>query len=146
MALLRISNIAHPRLQPLTRRGNATIHSNFLQINLRWTKSLQKNRQSAHIKLFPIPNSTLCLIQAFHALQSGYPVRPTGPFLSYRSSGRLLVRGHRTPYGVTLTWMPGTLWSTSSSPGYSLVCSCWVWVVFHSLVLTTSFIHFINVF
>jgi integrase len=96
MALLRISNIAPPSFatfDPLRhlRRGDVIIHSNYLQINLRWTKTLQKYRQSAIIKLFPIPNSTLCPIQAFRALQCGYPVRPTDPFLSYRSSGRLFL-------------------------------------------------------
>jgi integrase len=94
MALLRISNIAPPSFSsfdPLRhfRRGDVTIYSKFLQINLRWTKTIQKYRQSAIIKLFPIPNSSLCPLQAFRALQHGYPVRPTDPFLSYRSSGRL---------------------------------------------------------
>jgi integrase len=96
MALLGISNIAPPSFSsfdPLRhlRRRDVTVHSNYLQINLWWTKTLQKYRQAAIIKLFPFPNSTLCPLQAFRTLQRGYPVRPTDPFLSYRSSGRLFL-------------------------------------------------------
>jgi integrase len=96
MGLLRISNVAPPSFatfDPLRhlRRGDITLHPNFLSIHLRWTKTLQRYRQSARVKLYPIPNSPLCPIQAFRALQRSYPVRPTDPFLSYRSSGQLYI-------------------------------------------------------
>jgi integrase len=93
MALLCISNIAPPSFDPLRHLhwGDVTIHSKFLQINLRWTKTLQKYRQSAIIKLFPIPNSSLCPLQALRTPQRGYPMRHMDPFLSYRSSGRLFL-------------------------------------------------------
>jgi hypothetical protein len=90
MVLLRISNIAPHSMatfDPLRhlRRGDIVLHSNFLVINLWWTKTLQRYRQAARITLFPIPNSSLCPINAFHALQRAFPVRATDPFLSYRS-------------------------------------------------------------
>jgi integrase len=96
MALLRISNVAPPSFATFDparhlRRGDVTIHQNFISIHLRWTKTLQKYRQTARVKLYPIPNSTLCPVKAFRALQRSYPVRPTDPFLSYRSAGQLFI-------------------------------------------------------
>jgi hypothetical protein len=96
MGLLRISNVAPPSFttfDPLCHLccGDITLYPNFLSIHLRWTKTLQCYRQSARVKLYPIPNSLLCPIQAFRALQRSYPVRPTNPFLSYCSSGQLFI-------------------------------------------------------
>jgi integrase len=68
-----------------------TLHHDYLIIHLRWTKTLQRYRQSARIKLYPVSNSNLCPLSAFRALQRSYPVRPTDPFLSYRSSGQLFL-------------------------------------------------------
>jgi integrase len=95
-ALLRISNVAPPSFStfdPLRHlcRGDVTLHHDHIVIHLRWTKTLQRYRQSARIKLYPVPNSILFPISAFHALQRSYPVRPTDPFLSYRSSGQLFL-------------------------------------------------------
>jgi hypothetical protein len=57
MALLRISNIAPPSMasfDPMRhlRWGDIVLHSHHLVINLRWTKTLQRYRQQAKIKLF----------------------------------------------------------------------------------------------
>jgi integrase len=95
-ALLRISNVAPPSFStfdPLRhlRRGDVSLHHDYLTIHLRWTKTFQRYRQSAHIKLYPVPNSILCPIRAFRNLQRSYPVRSTDPFLSYRSSGQLFL-------------------------------------------------------
>jgi integrase len=73
------------------RRRDVTIHQNLISIHLRWTKTVQKYRQSARVKLYPIPNSPLCLFKAFRALQHSHPVRPTDPFLSYRSAWQLFI-------------------------------------------------------
>jgi integrase len=94
MALLFISNNAPPSIvgfNPIRHlhRGDVTLHSGYLVINLRWTKTLQRYRQLARIKLFPIPNSSLCPLKAFCQLQCSYPVRPTDPFLSHRTDGAL---------------------------------------------------------
>jgi hypothetical protein len=79
MALLRISNIApstrnnfdpHKQL----RRGDITITSKGLSIFIKWSKTLQKYNQTARVNIFSIPNSPLCTLQAFIALQKTYPV------------------------------------------------------------------------
>jgi hypothetical protein len=96
LALLRISNVAPPSaanfdLRRHLPRGDVIIHPCYLTIHLRWTKTLQRYRQSAQVKLYPIPNSPICPVKAFRTLQCSYPVRPTDPFLSYRSSGQLFI-------------------------------------------------------
>jgi integrase len=55
------------------------------------TKTLQRYRQSARIRLFSIPNYPVCPVKAFGALQRSYPVLATDPFLSYRASGQLFL-------------------------------------------------------
>jgi hypothetical protein len=87
MALLRISNVAptsRSTFDPLRhlRRGDVTVTTQGLCIHLRWTKTLQRHRQSARIHIFSIPGSSLCPVAAFNSLQRSYPVQPTYPFLS----------------------------------------------------------------
>jgi integrase len=94
--MLRISNLAPSSpssFNPLRhlRRGNVTLYSDRLVIWLRWTKTLQRFNQSARVQLFPIPSSPLCPLRAFQLLQHFFPVRPTDPLLSYRSSGGLII-------------------------------------------------------
>jgi integrase len=96
MALIRISNVAPTSAATFDPRrhlchGDVILHPTYLSIHLRWTKTLQRYRQSARVKLYPIPNSPLCPIKAFRTLQRSYPVRPNDPFLSYRSSGQLFI-------------------------------------------------------
>jgi hypothetical protein len=62
-----------------------------LCIHLRWTKTLQRHRQSARIHILSIPGSLLCPLAAFQSLQRSYPVHPTDPILSYRVSGQLFI-------------------------------------------------------
>jgi hypothetical protein len=88
MAMLHISNLAPTSPSMFDsmrhlRRGDVTIVNGTLFIHLRWTKTLQKYHQSAHIPLFPIPYSQLCPIRAFLNLQNIYPVPPHCPFLSF---------------------------------------------------------------
>jgi integrase len=74
------------------RRGDVSILGDSILVHLRWTKTLQKYRQSAKIRLFQIPNSPVCtLVAAFLSLKRSYPVLPTYPLLSYRVSGQLFV-------------------------------------------------------
>jgi integrase len=96
MALLRISNLAPPSSASFDalrhlRRGDVTLTHNAVTIFIRWTKTLQRHRQSARITLFSIPGSPVCPVQAFSALQRQYPVRASDPFLSYRISGSLFI-------------------------------------------------------
>jgi integrase len=96
LALLRISNVAPPSSATFNprrhlRRGDVILHPNYLSIHLRWTKTLQRYRQSARVKLYPIHNSPICPVTAFGTLQRSFPVHPTDPFLSYRSSGQLFI-------------------------------------------------------
>jgi integrase len=96
MALLRISNVASPSragFDPFRhlRRGDVTVVNGNLIVHLRWTKTLQRHRQSARIKLFPVPGSHLCPVQAFLSLQRAFPVKPEDPFLSYRVAGQLFL-------------------------------------------------------
>jgi hypothetical protein len=86
LGLLRISNVApvsRPTFDPLRhlRRGDVSIVGNSIVIHLRWTKTLQKYRQSARIRLFGIPHSPVCPLSAFVALNRSFPVLPTDPFL-----------------------------------------------------------------
>jgi integrase len=96
LTLLRISNIAsvsRATFAPFRhlRRGDVTLLEDSIVIHLRWTKTLQRYRQSARIRLFSIPNSPVCPVKAFAALQRSYPVLATYPFLSYRASGQLFL-------------------------------------------------------
>jgi hypothetical protein len=72
MALLRISNEAPPSratydLSRHLTRGDVSIVNGMLVIHLRWSKTLQRHRQSARLKLFPIPGSHLCPIRAVYS-------------------------------------------------------------------------------
>jgi integrase len=96
MALLRISNVAptsRSTFDPLRhlRRGDVSITTQGLCIHLRWTKTLQRHRQSARIHILSIPGSSLCPLAAFQSLQRSYPVHPTDPILSYRVLGQLFI-------------------------------------------------------
>jgi integrase len=96
MALLRISNVAPPSpstFDPMRhlRRGDVTLSHGSLSIFIRWSKTLQRHRQTARIVLFSIPGSPACPVEAFKTLQRSYPVRPSDPFLSYRVSGSLFL-------------------------------------------------------
>jgi integrase len=96
MALLLFSNVASPSratFDPFRhlRRGDVTLVNGILVIHLRWTKTLQRHRQSARIKLFPVQGSHLCPVQAFLSLQRAYPVKAEDPFLSYRVAGQLFL-------------------------------------------------------
>jgi integrase len=96
LGLLRISNVAaasRASFDPLRhlRRGDVSIAGNSIIVHLKWTKTLQRYRQSARIQLFSVPNSPACPLTAFMALQRTYPVLPTDPFLSYRVSGQLFI-------------------------------------------------------
>jgi hypothetical protein len=73
------------------RRGDVTLSQGSLSIFIRWSKTLQRHRQTARITLFPIPGSPACPVEAFKTLQRTYPVRPTDPFLSYRVSSSLFL-------------------------------------------------------
>jgi hypothetical protein len=99
LAMLHISNVApssKASFDPLRhmRRGDVTVVKDSVIINLRWTKTLQRYRQSAHVRLFAIPGSPLCPVAAFLALQRSYPVLPSDPLLSYRVSGQLFLITH----------------------------------------------------
>jgi integrase len=96
LALFCISNVAptsFAAFDPLRhlRRGDVSIVGSSIIIHLRWTKTLQKYRQSARIRLFAIPGSPVCPLAAFISLQRSHPVLPSDPFLSYRVSGRLYI-------------------------------------------------------
>jgi integrase len=96
MALLRISNVAsssRATFDPFRhlRRGDVSVVNGCLCIHIRWSKTLQKHRQSARIKLFPIQGSHLCPVQAFLRLQRSFPVKQEDPFLSYRVAGQLFL-------------------------------------------------------
>jgi integrase len=96
MALLRISNIAPPTRNNFDphrqlRRGDITITPKGLSIFIKWSKTLQKYNQTARVNIFSIPNSPLCPLQAFMALQKIYPVYPSDPLLSYRIGHHLYV-------------------------------------------------------
>jgi integrase len=73
------------------RRGDVTVLKDSIIINLRWTKTLQRYRQSARIHLFAIPGSPMCPVAAFLALQCSYLVLPSDPLFSYRVSGQLFL-------------------------------------------------------
>jgi integrase len=96
LGLFRISNVAPPssaKFDPLRhmRRGDVSILGDSILVHLRWTKTLQKYRQSARIRLFHIPNSPVCPVAAFLSLKRSYPVLATDPLLSYRASGQLFL-------------------------------------------------------
>jgi integrase len=96
LGLLCISNIAsvsRATFDPIQhlRRGDVTLLGDSIVIHLRWTKTLQRYRQAARIRLFSIPNSPVCPVKVFSALQRLYPVLATDPFLSYRASGQLFL-------------------------------------------------------
>jgi integrase len=96
LGLMRTSNIAsvsRATFDPIRhlRRGDVTVLGDSIVIHLRWTKTLQRYRQSAHIRLFSIPNSPVCPLKVFSALQWSYPVLAMDPFLSYRASGQLFL-------------------------------------------------------
>jgi hypothetical protein len=96
LAMLRLSNLAPSSahsFDPLRhlRRFDVSLMGSCLFIHLRWSKTLQRYNQSAHIPLFSIPGSILCPVQAFILLQRYFPVRPADPCLSYRSTGRLFI-------------------------------------------------------
>jgi integrase len=96
MALLRISNVAPPSASTFDhlrhlRRGDVTISHGKVIIHLRWSKTLQRHRQTAKVILVEIPGSPVCPLRAFTALQRAYPVRSQDPFLSYRVSGSLFL-------------------------------------------------------
>jgi hypothetical protein len=70
LCLLRISNIAstsRATFDPIRhlRRGDVTVAGDSIIIHLRWTKTLQRYRQSARIRLFSISNSPVCPLKAF---------------------------------------------------------------------------------
>jgi hypothetical protein len=101
LGLLRISNIAstsRATFDPIRhlRRGDVTVSGESIVIHLRWTKTLQRYRQSARIRLFSIPNSLVCPLKAFLSLHRSHPVLPTDPFLTYRASGQhfLITQAH----------------------------------------------------
>jgi integrase len=73
------------------RRGDIIVVKNSIIINLRWTKTLQRYRQSARVWLFSILGSPICSVAAFLALQCSFPVLPTDPLLAYRASGQLFL-------------------------------------------------------
>jgi integrase len=96
LGLLRISNVAPVSLasfDPLRhlRRCDVTANGNSVIVHLRWTKTLQRYRQSSRVQLLAVPNSPVCPLRAFQALQRSFPVLPTDPFLSYRASGLLFI-------------------------------------------------------
>jgi hypothetical protein len=87
------------------RRGDVTVVKDSVIINLSWTKTLQRYRQSARVRLFAIPGSPLCPVAAYLALQRSYPVLPSDPLLSYRVSYN----------------------STSPQSGFKALCSSYVY-------------------
>jgi integrase len=97
-ALFRISNVASTSFAAFDllhhlRRGDVSIVGSSIIIHQRWTKTLQKYRQSGFIRLFAIPGSPVCplALAAFICLQHSHPVLPSDPFLWYRASGRLYI-------------------------------------------------------
>jgi hypothetical protein len=96
MALLRISNLAPTSAvayDPFReiKRGDVIFTHQGLLINLRWTKTLQKYRQTAQIHLFSIPNSIACPVAAFKKLSKNYPVAASDPLLSYCSASKVII-------------------------------------------------------
>jgi integrase len=96
MAFMRISNIspksggAYDVLRDI-RRGDVRITASGIVIHIRWSKTLQKYRQTASIPLYAIPNSILCPKNNFINLQNQFPVKATDPLLSYNAGGVLRV-------------------------------------------------------
>jgi hypothetical protein len=96
MAFMRISNIAPKNVAQYDslrdiRRGDVRVTSKGINIFIRWSKTLQKYRQTATIPLYAIPGSDLCPVHKYNILQWQFPVRQSDPLLSYYVAGVLHV-------------------------------------------------------
>jgi integrase len=95
LGLFRISNLAPASRPALSvfkglRRKDVSILNYTISIFIRWTKTLQKYRQTARITLFQIPGSSVCPLKSFSRLVRMFPALPDDPLLSYRVQGKLI--------------------------------------------------------
>ena len=71
-------------------RGDVSITSPGITIFIKWSKTLQANKDTRLIPLAAIPGSPLCPLQAIMQINQAYPVSDHSPMFSYMDKGKLV--------------------------------------------------------
>ena len=72
-------------------RGDVSIASPGITVFIKWTKTLQANKDTRLIPLAAIPGSPLCPLQAIMHINQAYPVPDHSPMFSYMDKGKLVI-------------------------------------------------------
>ena len=72
-------------------RGDVSIVHPGVTVYLKWSKTMQANRDSHLIPLAAIPGSPLCPLQAIMQIHQLYPVPDHCPMFSYMNRGKLVI-------------------------------------------------------
>ena len=102
---LRISNLL-PTSQTSNQthrhltRGDVSITHPGVKVFIKWSKTLQANRDTRILPLASIPGSPLCPMQAVNHINQTYPVSKHCPFFSYMDKHKLIIITQRQARSV----------------------------------------------